>query len=289
MAVTSISSQTTIKEIIDRTTANAESRDTSGDLGKDDFLNLLVTQLRYQDPLQPTDDKEFIGQMAQFSALEQMQNANASATQSRAFSLIGKHVVATVTDETTHATRTVEGDVASVKVNAGKTYVVVNGESIEVDKVTDVTESTKSSFSTLASFTGLMGYQVEGAVYDSKTGDIVGVNGTVKAVQAGLNENYAVIDDASVEIGAIITDPEKSDTEVTGTDSILEYLAEHDLEQGATDNIVTLVIKNSTTKMSVPVTGQLQEYSQASDGTITAVLDQLMIPIESVAVIKPQE
>ena len=46
------------------------------DLGKDEFLELLVTQLQHQDPLDPMDDKEFIAQTAQFSALEQMQNLN---------------------------------------------------------------------------------------------------------------------------------------------------------------------------------------------------------------------
>lgn len=46
----------------------------SGNLGKDEFLNMLVTQLRNQDPLNPVEDKEFIAQMAQFSSLEQIQN-----------------------------------------------------------------------------------------------------------------------------------------------------------------------------------------------------------------------
>lgn len=43
-------------------------------LGKDDFLRLLTTQLRYQDPMNPVDDQQFLAQMAQFTALEQMQN-----------------------------------------------------------------------------------------------------------------------------------------------------------------------------------------------------------------------
>jgi len=45
-----------------------------GILGKDAFLRLLTTQLRYQNPLDPVSDQDFLAQMAQFSALEQMQN-----------------------------------------------------------------------------------------------------------------------------------------------------------------------------------------------------------------------
>lgn len=50
----------------------------SSSMGKDDFLKLLFTQLKNQDPQNPLDDREMAAQLAQFSSLEQMQNLNTS-------------------------------------------------------------------------------------------------------------------------------------------------------------------------------------------------------------------
>ena len=49
-------------------------------LGKTAFLNLLVTQLQNQDPLQPQDNSEFLAQLAQFSSLEQLQQINSGVS-----------------------------------------------------------------------------------------------------------------------------------------------------------------------------------------------------------------
>lgn len=80
----------------------------SGILGKDDFLKMLVMQLRFQDPLNPMEGTEFAAQLAQFSSVEQLANMNASLgasleanylmtqaiTNSLSASLIGKDVKA---------------------------------------------------------------------------------------------------------------------------------------------------------------------------------------------------
>ena len=54
------------------TTTSSSAPVKQKDLGKDAFLNLLVTQLQNQDPMKPQADGEFIAQLAQFSSLEQL-------------------------------------------------------------------------------------------------------------------------------------------------------------------------------------------------------------------------
>ncbi|GAA4060063.1 flagellar hook assembly protein FlgD [Amphibacillus indicireducens] len=57
---------------------NVDRGTPSSELGKDEFLKILMTQIQNQDPLNPMDDREFISQMTTFSSLEQMMNMNQS-------------------------------------------------------------------------------------------------------------------------------------------------------------------------------------------------------------------
>lgn len=78
---------------------NKIQQEAGGNLGKDAFLKILAAQLQYQDPMKSMDNSEYIAQMAQFSALEQMQSLNENISYSIGLqntqlgaSLIGKEV-----------------------------------------------------------------------------------------------------------------------------------------------------------------------------------------------------
>ena len=81
-------------EVVDTSAESNSSSSTSkksgGSLDKDAFLQLLVAQMKYQDPLEPTDNTEYISQLATFSQLEETQNMQASLQEMEANSLVGK-------------------------------------------------------------------------------------------------------------------------------------------------------------------------------------------------------
>jgi len=98
----------------------------SNELGKDAFLQLLVAQMKYQDPLEPSDNTEYVAQLAQFSQLEQLQNLSGESEKSQAFSLIGKYVTFKITDSA-GKTSFPEGYVDYVNMVGSKVKLSVNG------------------------------------------------------------------------------------------------------------------------------------------------------------------
>lgn len=60
---------------------SSKNQNIDSGLGQNAFLQLLVTQLQHQDPLQPQDDTQFLAQLAQFTSLEQLTNINTSLQQ----------------------------------------------------------------------------------------------------------------------------------------------------------------------------------------------------------------
>ena len=107
------------------------TRQPNNDLDRTAFLQLLITQLQHQDPLNPMDDRDFIAQMAQFSALEQMVNLNATFERSMAYGMIGKFIDASFLHPTSDGGEWIELQdalVVSVSRQGDTTLLTVVGE-----------------------------------------------------------------------------------------------------------------------------------------------------------------
>ncbi|AFM20929.1 flagellar hook capping protein [Acetomicrobium mobile DSM 13181] len=122
------------------------SRQIKNNLGKDDFLNLLITQLTHQDPLDPIDDTEFIAQMAQFSTLEQITNVASSMdsllkmARLSAESYVGKEVIYYDEDKGTY----LQSSVRSAIFEDDKVYLELNdGKYVPLESVKAVTAPSK--------------------------------------------------------------------------------------------------------------------------------------------------
>lgn len=119
------------------------SGSTSGansNLDKDTFLQLLVAQLKYQDPLNPTDQTQFLAQTAQFTSLEKMeavadQTAQALAAQMAfgASGLVGRSVTYTDADG-----QQVSGTVSSVRFGAAGPQLSIGGSDVSMNSVVSV-------------------------------------------------------------------------------------------------------------------------------------------------------
>ena len=118
--------------------ANKKKRTGNDSLDKDAFLQLLVAQMKYQEP---TSNTEYISQFATFSELEQMQNMSASMDLFRASSLVGQTVLLKVTDSEGRET-TVQGNVDYVVYERNKAYLSVNGDLYSMDDLDTVADPT---------------------------------------------------------------------------------------------------------------------------------------------------
>jgi flagellar basal-body rod modification protein FlgD len=104
-------------------------------MGKDDFLKVLVAQMQHMDPLNTEGgDQEFIGQMTQFSMLEQITNLAKASERSSTFALIGRTVTYKKSDGSTG-----EGTVESVDKTGDKLTLTVAGQAgVDPNMVTAV-------------------------------------------------------------------------------------------------------------------------------------------------------
>lgn len=134
--------------------SNQPQRLPSPELGQNEFIKILMTQLQHQDPLSPMDDTEFIAQMAQFSTLEQMMQMSSSIdmlVQNQLVSpviqyshMIGKDVSYQQVNEETNENEILTSEVIAVSQQDGWAILELkNGEKIYADSVLRVESESK--------------------------------------------------------------------------------------------------------------------------------------------------
>jgi flagellar basal-body rod modification protein FlgD len=124
--------------------AATNSVNASQSLTQANFLQLLVTQMSSQDPLNPESDTDFAAQLAQFSSLQETQTMTGDLQTMQATGLIGRTV--SVTPSTGGSS--VSGVVTSVQIAAGTPQIIVNGQSYTLSQLTAVTPTPTSTTTT---------------------------------------------------------------------------------------------------------------------------------------------
>ena len=126
---------TTSPSLLDSSTQSEPVQLPEQTLSQSDFLQLLVTQLSSQDPMNPVSDAQFIGQMAQFSALEETQTMQESVAGLQASNLLGQTIQVQNSQGQTDT-----GAVTSVLFQSGSPEVIVNGQSYTLDQVLSISQ-----------------------------------------------------------------------------------------------------------------------------------------------------
>jgi len=158
--------------------SNEVSTVAGGELDKEAFLSLLVAQMQYQDPLEPTDNTEYISQLANFSSLEQMQNMNDSMNNvskasdlQRASSLVGNYVTVT------HNYQDITGKVDSVKIKDGDAYLIIRDTEYPLSELkealdTKYLEDNVAADEFVQSLNSLPSFETLTSSYESKVNNV---------------------------------------------------------------------------------------------------------------------
>ena len=121
----------------DKTSTSSATTKSKTDSTKEMFLQLLVTEMQYQDPLQPTDNSEYVKEMATFSQVEALNSVSDKMNELQASALVGNYVTITDSDG-----NNITGCVEYVTTDSDDIKVSVDGKLYEIDLVTTVQDPT---------------------------------------------------------------------------------------------------------------------------------------------------
>lgn len=304
---------------LDGSSLYKEAAKTAGNsvLGKDEFLNLLVAQMKYQNPLEPMSNTESIAQLAQFSALEQMTNIAQGQQEGSAYSLIGKYVIGNLYNESTGLSETIYGTVSSVKKSGNEMYLIIDGQELPLSNVSHVTDTNynalgaiNNNIATNQSLT-LIGKNIQAILTDADGNITKFVEGKVDYVKVSNGRTILMVNDVEVfaeevllvsdgpklidtkPVTAVTYDDNKEEVRTTGKIKRIEFVdnkpylviaGENGDKKIAVDTIsdvteaINLLGKNVDTK---DVRGKVEEIVIKS-GAVYLMVDGQQVKLETV-------
>jgi flagellar basal-body rod modification protein FlgD len=147
MAVSSLASAASLASTSAASASSASTAANSLGLSQADFMQLLTTQMQYQDPANPVSSTDLITQLSQFSNVQGMQQLNSTITQmltlqqvTQAANMIGKQISFTTSGNSLGST----GTVSSVQVSNGQVQLMVGGQSVALSQVTSISAGAAS-------------------------------------------------------------------------------------------------------------------------------------------------
>lgn len=149
MGVSAVINNGEIVKTANQINTEKEAEKNSSTVNKTDFMNLLVAQMKNQDPLEPTSNTEWVSQYATFSELEQMQNVANSSTLQRASDLVGKEVMVNSTDSSGNITQ-IQGKVDSVSFSGSNAYLTIDGVQYSIDDLVEVVDTDYANATSIA-------------------------------------------------------------------------------------------------------------------------------------------
>ncbi len=236
-------------QAVDQTSSSTSTtkKANSSSLDKNAFLQLLVTQMKYQDPLNPSSNTEYVAQLATFSQLEQLQNLSNASSTSQAFGLVGK-TVDVKTENATGDTSIITGRVDYVNASDSTAKLSINGKLYSIDQLANVYDSTYLTEQNLPTVTKTA------LKYD-------GASPKDQSLTVTLGSEDTVADDVAIAINGSVID--SSLIKISGNKVTIDKSAFANLQNGTYK--VTVVFNDSlytTDKENVTV--------QVTNSTVTA-------------------
>ncbi len=235
-------------------------------LDKDAFLQLLTTQMKYQDPLNPSSNTEYVAQLATFSQLEQMQNLSNTTSNSQAFNLVGKNVIVKNVDNAGN-TSYVNGVVDFVNITGGKAQMSIGGKFYTLDKLDTIIDDQFIRNQNLPGVTDATKIKYDGEKPTDLSFKVNLGSGDTKADDVAIAINGYLVDAKYVKLSGDTVKIDKAAFKDLTNGTYKITVAFNDSEYTVIRDKVTLEVQNAVTSDDTPPPADGDDKTDGGDKT----------------------